>query len=180
MRIGIDIDGVICDLVKNILIITKEMYGFNLRKEDIYKHEIHEVLGLEKDSFGKVFVRALSSLNHPAVKGAVTYINKLKKKHKIILVTSRPKRFNRITREWLRMNNIDYDKLVNIKSEKHTKLGGFDFFIDDHLGEIVFASRIKGLKSILFDQPWNKSFNMENSFVRVRTWRKIYSLIENK
>jgi len=178
-NIGIDIDGVICDLVKNILFIIKHKYGISLKKSDIYKHEIHEILGLSKLSFFKVFEEALISLNHPVIENAPYYINKLSKKHKITIVTSRPSKFNHFTKQWLGLNKINYHKLVNIDNEKHYKLSKFDFFIDDHLSEIILASSIDGLKLILFDQPWNKSYNIKNLFTRVKNWRDIYSLIDN-
>lgn len=177
MKIGVDIDGVMCDLVSEVLRIIRKKYRVSLRKNDIYKHEICEILGVTKNEFFKVFEEALSKLEHPAIKDAPYYINKLNKKHKVIIITSRLERFNHITKEWLTLNKIQYNQLINIETDKHTKLDKLDIFVDDNLKEIILASRIKHLKLILFDQPWNKSLNIKNLFTRARTWKEVYSLI---
>lgn len=140
---------------------------------------MHEILGVSSHSFAAtIFKNVLTKIDHPVIRDAPYYINKLGKRHKIIIVTSRPKKFNRITKKWFVCNKIKYDRVVNIEKDKHAVLERFDFFIDDHLGEIILASSISRLKLLLFDQPWNKSRNIKKVFTRVKTWKEIYSIIK--
>jgi len=141
---------------------------------------MHEILGVSSHSFAaNIFKNVLTKIDHPVIKNAHYYINKFGERHKIVIVTARPKKFNKITKEWFKLHKIRYDKLINIEKDKHVVLEKFDFFIDDHLGEIILASSIVGLKLLLFDQPWNKSRNIKKIFTRVKTWKEIYSIIES-
>lgn len=179
LKIGIDIDGVICDIMSSILPLIKTRYGTSLKKKDIYRHEIHEVLGVSERAFATdVFKDTVIKINHPAIKDAASYINRLYRKHTIVLVTSRPEIFNPITKKWLAKHKIKFHALINIHKHKYTVLDGFDFFIDDHLKEVIYASSVKNLNVLLFDQPWNRSFNSAGTFTRIKSWKKIYSLIE--
>ncbi|MFC1480522.1 hypothetical protein ACFL5Y_03645 [Candidatus Omnitrophota bacterium] len=178
MRIAIDIDGVICDMVAGVMPTIRRDFKSNFKKKDIYKHEINEALGVPEKAFNHTFKEAYKKGEAlSAIREAPKYIEKLYKKHKITLITARPEKMNSITRNWLRLKRIKYHRLINIKRKKHLKLDTYDVFIDDHLSEIIWASKIKDLRLILFDQPWNKSYNVKKLFTRVQSWKEIHTII---
>ncbi len=180
MNIALDIDGVIIDFVNSFIHHLKEKWDFVLRYEEIYCHDISQVLALPKNDVDEIIHETLFSNHFKLIEGAKKSIDQLNQSHNVYLITSRYEKYKEHTEKLLEKHNIQYKKLFFSKYlEKHQVDIHFDVFVEDSVDEAVSLSQ-KDLKILLFNHPWNeKSLNLKNLFQRVYSWDEIINVIEN-
>ena len=114
---------------------------------------------------------------------AVETIKKLSEDNKIILITARwensRNNIARITRNWLKENNVVYDELVFDSQDKGevAKKYNIDLFIDDSFKNCSDVSS-KGIKTFIMDTRFNKAYDDEK-IKRVYSWPHIYQEYQN-
>ena len=178
MKIGIDIDGVISDFVTPFSKVVKKEYDADLEYCDILQHDLYKVLGLKENETLKL-IKKTFDYKLGFQQGAIDGVNKLFSDHEIILITARDSKFEKITRDWLQNNNVQYHDIIFVKDgekcqeNKHC----FDVIIDDHLEEIVNCIG-KITHILVYDHPWNQSLNVTDSFHRVFNWKDILDHLE--
>ena len=103
--------------------------------------------------------------------------------HKIFFITSRPKQNKNFTSEWLKHNNIPFDKLKVIGHGEEKGVYGskldLDMFVDDlekHLVSMFNHKKMWNKGLLLFDRPWNVN---DIIFDRVNGWKEIVDYVEN-
>lgn len=193
MRIGLDIDNVISNfdevLLKEFMIHDKEIRNSGIVNKDadyITKgmFDWHEN---ELNEFYKNNIERISK-SLDIIDGAKEYINKLKEEgYEIYIITGRDNGeyvtpYN-MTKEWLEVNKISYDKLIltnYYKNDKHGKTkecieNNIEIMIDDSIN-ICKDCIENGINAILMDTQYNKK---ENKVKRVFTWKEIYNYIKN-
>ena len=123
------------------------------------------------------------------VEGAVSAINELGKRYKLVLVTSRRKFAEELTMNWLKQH-FDYpfdtvvfadfwddaqnskDGHLRHKGDLFTQVGA-DIVIDDQLKHCLAASK-QGIRAVLFgDYPWNQTDELPNSILRCNSWSEV-------
>jgi len=176
MKLGIDIDGVICDFVSGFKKVVKDKYGLKISEEDIIYHDLYLVLGITKEEAIKLIELTLN-MDLPLIKDADKYIKILKKKHEIILMTARHIN-HEITKKWLMNNRIDYDNLYFLnEGHKYKSSLELDIIIEDNLNEALnWFSKVKHI--LVFNHPWNQCIDINNVLHRVKNWKQIYEYIE--
>ena len=82
-----------------------------------------------------------------------------------------------LTKEWLRKNDIVYDKIIFTQGSKLPYIldNKIDILIDDSPKNILEAS--KKISVLCFDNPYNKSINGDN-IKRVYSWYDILNKIK--
>jgi len=172
LRIGIDMDGVVSDFVGTFIPLVKEKYGIDMKRDDIYVHDLFLVLGITEEEAGELIVETLSHPIDP-MPGAVEGLKRLYENHDLHLITARPRSTMSITKAWLSSHDIPYHSLAWLtEGNKHLAEENLDVIIDDHLREVLrFRDKAKHL--VIFDHPWNQSKNLRGLFTRVRTWKEI-------
>ena len=202
LHIGLDLDGVVYDLVEEMLPLLSRAAGRDVLKEDIVEFNIPHALGLSisnADLFQRVadeglYWKALKPLT--MAKSAIREL--IKKDHKITIVTSRPRRVPRPggvgeinleieTREWVR-KHFPNEVAVEVRgenfenpTEKVTLDDDFDLFVDDDPGALARVIRLQELDHVkthpvAFDQPWNQSWAGD----RVFDWRGLVEFARQK
>ena len=176
MKIGIDIDGVISDFVKDFIIVVKKEYGLDLREQDIYAHDLFLVLGITEEEamelIRKNLIRDLDLI--PGVKES---LDKLRNENEIYLLTARPDDLNNITKDWLKRKEIPYDELIHLnEGEKHQVNLGLDIIVEDNLKDAIRWLN-KSNKVIILDHPWNRSLNVRKLFLRAFNWQEIVEIV---
>lgn len=187
MKLGFDIDEVVCDLTKYLSMYLKEQYGLKWSLDDWCKYNLSacDYSGCGNEKLNKEIAADLwqKSLDFgflgqcPPVDGAIKALQGFKKGgHTLHYITTRPKKKEHLTIEWLRMNNIPFD------SVHHVGLGGekgfigrslnLDFFMDDLERNLRSMLRYKqrwkkGL--VLLDKPWNR----DSHFVKLSNWNQV-------
>lgn len=177
MRIGIDIDGVVANFVAALVPLVKNRYGLALRERDIYVHDLDLVLGVMQYEVMDLVRQAIKCDLEP-YPGAILGLRRLRRQHEVTLVTSRPVDMMDVTKAWLSRRGIPHDDLLHFgEGSKHHNELGFHVFVDDHLRETFgFVGKVPCI--IIFDRPWNRTFNAGGLFKRAHNWRELVSIIE--
>lgn len=195
--LGIDIDSVVCELTPSVLIMSggrfsryqnnipkdkREITDWNMSFKVMTDDGVLDV-GLY-DEIMKLFDYPGMIKSLPLVNDADHAIWFLKRKFKLLFVTSRPSKYSGDTQIWIK-NKLNLKsnefKLKHVEKDKNGV--GADILIDDNIGN-AYKFAENGKTAILFDQPWNKSLVIEKkkdlwpefynrSIVRMYDWYQI-------
>ncbi len=173
MNLGFDIDGVISDFVRTFAELVKKHYDLTIAEADIYCHDLNLVLGISKEERNGLIRETLQkdlTLNP----GARDSLRKLYSNgHKILILTARPNDLVKITEDWLKRKEIPYSQLIQLdEGEKHLADVNLDFVVEDNLADAIgWSKKVKNI--LIYDHPWNQSFNVKGLFKRVHNWNEI-------
>lgn len=188
MNIGIDIDGVMTD----VLAYIKEKGQIFLNKPIVNEEgfdvaDIFDVSKEVEDAFWSEYYGDYIKTVQ-ARKGVGEVTQKLKSEgNKIFVITSRYVKpsygFNskeehyKITEEFLNKNGIYYDELLYAKQPKVKEANEkeIDIFIDDSPTNIMALSKVT--RVFIMDEPYNRTSYAKGA-VRVHDWQEIYSEIQ--
>lgn len=176
LKIIVDLDGTIADIITHWLQKYNEDYDDNLQEEDIKDYGTHNFTKFEcgtkiYDYIGKegFFLNARPELD------GCELINKLHDKgHLIYFATKTP--LNSKTGHWekcqwvdLHLPRIGKERVISIRNKG--LLAG-DVLIEDYYKNF---EGFPGLR-ILIDRPWNRHID-NNGFVRCKTWKDVEKVI---
>lgn len=189
MRIGIDIDGVLTDFEKWQLDVGSKFfnkYNKNIVEPNGYDSDTVFNISKELDSeFWKEYLYDYAK-NEPSRKFAGEVIDKLKKDgFEIYIITARyltnrnddlGNEMRNIVIEWLRTNNIHYDKIIFSLEDKLEicKENDISIMIEDKVENINNISEI--IPVVCFNAGYNKSC-IGNNIYRAYTWYDVYHQI---
>lgn len=185
MNIGIDIDGVLTNIQDYVFEYgSKFAYenGKDLKNLEKTKYETSEIFNWQidedRDFWNKIFIEYAK--NERPRFFASEVINKLRKKHKIYLITARSddnkdgdgnqKQISEITKKWLEKNNIYYDGIFfpGVDKREIVKSKKIDIMIEDSAENIELLK--PHTKIIVFDAIYNKDVKC---YARVNSWYEI-------
>lgn len=188
MNIGIDIDGVMTDVLSYI----KEKGKIFLNKSIVNENgfdvaDIFDVPKEVEDAFWDEYFYDYVK-NVEARKGVSEVTQKLKSDgDKIFVITSRyykesygfknKDEYYQFTRDFLAKNGIYYDELLYAKQPKVKEANEkeIDIFIDDSPTNIMALSKVT--RVFIMDEPYNRTSYAKGA-VRVHDWQEIYSEIQ--
>jgi uncharacterized HAD superfamily protein len=197
MNIGIDVDGVLSDVLDFQLKIGaayfKKKYGYDVINPHVY--DVKDIFGCtekERQKFG--WERAVWSymVCYPAIENASRVIRTLRAEgHKIYIITGRVKVTERgfvgwlsrfILTNWLKRRKIPYDEIF-FCDEHHSvrdktfgcEKYGVDVMVEDKPDNIMALSKL--IKIVCFDAAYNRDCAGGNIF-RARGWNEVYSLVK--
>lgn len=178
LDLGFDIDGVIADFVKDFLRVVKNEYDLDLTEQNICYHDLYQVLGVnENEAYKLIKENLLKDLD--MIPGAKKTLKKLHADgHQIHLLTARPRDFMKTTKNWLKKKGIPYSSILYLnEGEKHLTKLSLDLVVEDNLKEAIrLLGKVKHI--LIFDHPWNKSYNVREYFKRVYSWNDILAEIK--
>ena len=189
MNIGIDIDDTISNsseiFIKYAKIYNKENYiNFKINTNELNQEKAFGWNEYHQKIFSKKFLNKILNETKPK-KNAVSIINRLKGNgNKIIIITARSNSELRniydITENWLKIYNINFDKLIVDSQSKELDCikNNIDIFIDDNYKICEKVNEKANIPVFLFNTRYNsncKSLNVE----RVFNWNEIYMKINN-
>lgn len=191
MRIGIDIDGVLTNFERWMIeYITKFACENNIEGiKNINAYTSDEIFGWSEEIDDKFWDKYLIhyATNEKARAFSGEIIQKLKNEgNEIYIITARyltdtdseeGENMRNIVFNWLKENNINYDKLIFSGEDKRRvcKDNKIDIMIEDSPKNIKELSKIVP-NIICFDAQYNKECNGEN-IIRCYSWYDIYSKI---
>lgn len=180
MRIGIDIDDTMTETYDIFMKKICEIY--NLDYETLFMQAMNYDYLHKK--YPKAFEMEIFEKYVPNVKlkkDVKKVINKLSKKHEIIIITARNKNeykmpYN-VACNYLIKNNIHFDEMfVEIYDKgKCCYDNKIDLFIDDSVRNCLSVDEY-GIDTIIYDNIFNKDCNLK----RFDNWLDIYDYIERK
>ncbi len=192
MKIAIDVDDVLFPLNEGFLKFHNKKYHTNIKTFEVW--DVFKVLGCTKEEAVKRYHEYFETESLESTKPlefSQEAIEKLKQKHELVIVTSRPEFMKEKTLAWLNKhfpntfneNTIYFTNRCNFHEEtKTTKLAickeiNAELLIDDCLNYIL-ECKDGNVKTILFgNYGWNQHNNKD--LVRVNNWREALENIEN-
>ena len=191
MRIGIDIDGVLTDVEKFTLDYgSKFCYDNGITtKINVNEYEEINIFGISKEQAIKFWNTYFGNyvLTYPVRAFAKEVIDKLKQDgNEIYIITARNEeglqedlygKMQELTKQWLKKNEIYYDKIFfTPKSKLNTIIdNNIDIMIDDFPGNIKEIST--KIPVLGYNAQYNANIEGKN-IIRVYTWYDIYEKIK--
>lgn len=178
MNLGFDIDGVISDFAVTLANVVKNQYDLKITKAEMFYHDLNLLLGISNKEKHRLITETLLE-DLTLIDGAKEALNNLYYEgNQILLLTARPKEMELITKSWLDRKCIPYSKLFLLnEGKKHIADVKLDLVVEDNLEDALgWSKKVENI--LVFDQPWNKSFNVNGLFKRVYCWKDILDEIE--
>jgi uncharacterized HAD superfamily protein len=186
MLIAIDLDEVLTDFTSNFIEFHNKKYGTSLKRKDFVNYRYWDILGITKEeAIRRVyeFYETDSFQNMPPLTGSKEALISLKKKHKLIIITSRPDDIVKITEKWVDKffpetfsklyftNHLPKNGIPRKKEDVCSKLG-VDILIEDVL-EFAVGCASEKTKVLLLTCPWNEKYKLLKGIYRVKSWKEI-------
>lgn len=182
MNIGIDIDDTITYTYETLLPMIALKYGMNISKlmKQRPSYKMLSNLLPNYEEFAEANYATMAKIV-PLKDGVVDILNKLREQgHKIIFITARNyieyKDPYNLSKEYLDLNNIPYDKLIVNADDKakHCILEGIDLFIDDNTSHCKAVQR-RGIDTLQFDTIFTEKIK---GLERVNNWEEVYNKVQ--
>ena len=190
MRIGIDIDGVLTNIEEFIADYeVKFCYENNLSyRVNLNEYDEAKALGISAENCEKFWNKYLKyyAKEYRARDFASEVIKKLKEEgHEIYIVTARNEwgltgddygKMKQFVKEWLKKNNIYYDKIVYTEETK------LPYCVGNYI-DIMIEDKPENVKEISTKMPvlcYNCNYNADvkgKNITRVYSWYDIYNKI---
>ena len=191
MNIGIDIDGVLTDLEREMIdygtrMCVEENWPIKLDLSEYWEIKTFSWTQEQADKFWNRYLVPYV-VESTVRKFAPEIIEKLQKQgNKIYIITARDEtgmppeyygKMQELTIEWLKKQNIKYDKLIFAKDEEKLQKcleNKVDVMIEDSPSNIEnISSKVKVIK---FDSQYNKHIKGEN-IITAYSWYHIYDIL---
>ena len=187
-KIGIDIDEVVAEFMKSYLEFHNKKNNTSFCLDDLTDYHLWKcgVHNSKEES-----IRAIIEFqNSPffdditLIEGAKSGIEFLSQKYSVFFVTSRPSDLREKTERFFHNNfpKNGYHFIFSgeiyggktkseICNEEKIKL-----MIDDN-AEYALSCAKSGIKTFLFDKPWNKHYEKHNNLIKVKNWGELLEVI---
>jgi uncharacterized HAD superfamily protein len=179
LRIAIDVDGVLANQIDYLLPLIETKYGLKLKYCDIVKWDMEIADTNIKDIIEN---RQINDdeyiMTMKVIDKAKSYIDILSRKNLIIILTARDTSLDQSTKSWLKGNNIKFDHYINKKS-KSKDYYSYDVLIDDYHGNFKNFTDSDNKLLILYDQPWNREFQVPTYIKRAKCWKEVFDLVKD-
>ncbi len=177
LRLAVDIDGVLANLVADFVPLMNRRFGRNLTPDDITQYAFEAVAGVstkEMDDFMRGLIGTGFYGRLTPVRGAADALRALQPQAHIHLITSRPAGLEAETRAWLHRHAIPYDALTfRRRPHKLRAEDRADVVIEDDLEAALTAATLAP-RVFLLDYPYNRCVALlPEACVRVRNWGEI-------
>jgi len=193
IRVGVDMDGTIADFTTLAFIRANELYGLNLKSEEVSKPKIAQIVWekmSEEQRSKYTDYRELHAeicpkgffLEIEPLPGAIDAVKRLAKDKEIeIVFVTKPLNWDRSAAEkitWLEkyFSDISYE-VIMVDSIKTKRFIDVDFIIDD---DVRVMENIEGNIPILIKQPHNIETRNRYPFVVDNVSQAVDIIIEQK
>lgn len=180
MKIAIDLDGVVIDLVAELLPFLSKEAGRAVKPYHITQFDIGAALGLDREQMERVWALADRENVYGSaqpIPGAIDGLRALAH-HDLWFVTSRPEKLRGETETWLSRQGLVVEKLLHrMDGQKVTSQDSFGLLIEDKVEALVIHTSLIRY-GLLLDQPWNQVANLPENVLRVCSWKEIESFVQ--
>ncbi len=184
MKIGIDIDEVVVEFMKDYLEFHNQKKGTEYKYENIFTYRFEDFSKLPKEEVRELvlsFSGGEKFDNLEFVKDAKENIFKLEKKNKIFFITSRHPITKQSTLDFFERNfpknnftiHFSGENWEGSKSKGEICLEfGVDLIIEDN-EDYALECAEKGIKTFLIDRPWNQNCVGHENITKVKDWEEL-------
>jgi len=180
MKAGIDLDGVVADLMRPFLKEINKRFDLELQYDDITSYHFSDCISVDIEDLRVIWESPEFILGQPLLPYARWGINRLRDfGYKIYIVTARKSHLKTFTLGWLEKHEIPFDDIVTGKQEEkqsYIERNGLDIFIEDRTKNALEATKFCK-RVYLMDKPYNRyTITLDESksnIIRVNGWRDI-------
>ncbi len=192
MKIALDIDGVLADIMPELNDFYNKKFGTSFRIEEYKHHDLEKTWGGTREDAVKIveeFFQSPSFLNIGSIPGSQEAIHNLSVKHFLFSVTARPKSIEPKTLTFLQSNFRGKIKKVFHTGQYVNSAGSINKFdicisekaellVEDCLETAIDCAN-RGLKTFLLDGTNNQlsgnysEDELPANLVRVKDWSEI-------
>jgi uncharacterized HAD superfamily protein len=181
MKVAIDIDGVLLDIMVTYCKIFNNRYHTQYVKKDVIDWEFFKYWEIsEKEAFEIFYDIYNNSMGVPFIDAnAPDIMKKLRNCHNVFIVTARNPEYEAPIVKKLNYHNIKkgihYEDLILLHHKPYDiKLSlDFDLYVDDNPNLVQSIKKMPNKKLLLYDQPWNRDLVLPDNVKRVFNWREI-------
>jgi len=187
MKIGVDMDEVLVELLDSFLEFYNLRFDKSFKKEDFKSYEFKDTLGETQEEIVKLVEEYDYRDGIRLVEGALESVRELSKEHELLVLTARHPMFKEKTERYLEKNFKGFFSDVLYTGEVFQKYGvrkadlckklGLDYIIEDN-GVFSLECAEKGTCVFLLDKPWNQNNGEHEKIVRVNNWADILSKVK--
>lgn len=159
MRIALDVDGVLADVIHAWLLYNNKVRGA-IQKSDISEWDFWKRYNINKFDFYEELSMCWKYWRNipPTEEGISTASEDLSKIGTVDIVTARDDSTHEDVKNWLRMHGISFKNYVGVLEGTEKARLDYDVFIDD--SPLNAHSMLAQKKSVLlYTQPWNLGFD---------------------
>jgi len=183
MKAGIDLDGVIADLITPLLKAIKKEYGLSFKYEDITSFYFADCIPqLNWNQIREIWESPEFVLGQPLIPWAKWGLNRLRALgYAIYIITARKTFLKEATLEWLAKHGIAFDAIVTGKEEKwsYIERNELNILVEDKAQNALDVARLCE-RIYLIDTPYNRDpvtlDESKSSIIRVKGWKEIIKL----
>jgi len=162
LKIAVDVDGVLADVIVTWLDIYNAEHHNSVTKDEVNHWDFFGRLNIDRVEFDRIF--ELAWKNWRAIPPCETMLSQkvrdLSNLGKVSIVTARSTSSIPSVKAWLSDKMISYDDMIVVDYGPLKSELEFDVFIDDSpLNAKNIAAT--GKLVLLFDQPWNRDVSGE-------------------
>lgn len=181
MKIAIDIDGVLLDIMQTYCEIYNKRYHTNYKKKDVIRWDFFNDWNINEEIAFNIFYEIyVDSMNVPFIdENAPRIMQKLNERYDLDIVSARLPEYRSAIVEKLNFHNvregIQFDELILLHHKPYDiKLKqNYDVYVDDNPNLVEPIKKLENRKLLLFDQPWNNHSVCENNVYRVYNWEDV-------
>ena len=180
-NIGLDVDGVICDIYPDALKVGREMYPKKITK-DWFNDSWENEFKLTEQEIMNIFIEVgkRGMLRKAKIyPGAKEVLYKLYRKYNIYFVTWRNYIPNarEDTLYWLDSNKIPYERLV-MTANKHkiAMKENFCFYLDDDVKQCNRMAK-SIVPTFIFNRPWNRKEEKDALVKGINSWKEVEKIL---
>ncbi|MEK6823690.1 MAG: hypothetical protein AABY06_01525 [Nanoarchaeota archaeon] len=190
MKIGIDIDEVLADLMNPLINFHNDNYNTKLHRDHFKTYNLWDIWGgTEEEANQKLqdFFHSRYFMEVKPIENSQKNISILSRKYDLVIITSRPDYIKEKTVSWLNQNfsnnfakyyfTCEWPKNGMTRKEQICSERGINLIIEDSLEKSLACSK-KGINVLLFDCPWNKYNFLPENITRVKNWNEILERIK--
>ena len=181
MKIAIDIDGVLLDIIRTYCEIFNGRYGTSFQKKDVTNWNFFEDWNIDEETGFKIFFEIYEeSQNIPFIDdNAPKIMKRLNERYDLDIVSARVPEYRSSIVEKLESHDIkagiQYTELILLHHRPYDiKLKqNYDLYVDDNPNLVAPIKMMKNRTLLLFDQPWNQNSVCEENVFRVHNWEEV-------
>ena len=187
LRIDIDINDVVFEFVKPLLVHYKKKIGKDILFEDVFTYNFQDVFEIGLDEVIEIIrdlIKEDFNLNMKFCLFAKEIISDLSNNHNIYFITSRVHRENTLESLENHFSDFELHFSFNFYVGTSGKNKGeiylekeIDFIVEDSY-EYAIICADAGVKVFLIDKPWNQKENLPENIIRVKDWKEIQEKIK--
>lgn len=184
MKIGVDIDEVITELMKPFLEYSNSKNKTSFKLEEIDNYHLWETkLYNSKEEAVKDMIEFHHSEKFDDItlaEGVKEILNKVSRTHEIHFITSRPEIVKEKTNNFIKENFPEDDFKVIFSGEVYGGKSKSEICLEENISIFVednasyaFDCAKEGIKVFLIDKPWNKDYEEHENIIKVKNWNEI-------